>query len=472
MKKNDIFTVNITSVGSGGEGVCRVDNMAVFVPFAVAGDEAEIKIVKVNKNYAFGRLEKILTPSPSRVCPKCFSFGKCGGCALQSTDYKTQLEIKRQRVKDALERIGGFKDVDVAECFGSDPFYEYRNKAQYPVADVNGKAETGFYAPRSHRLVKMDDCSLTDSDSKIILNTVIDFLNENGIRAYDEETKKGTVRHVYTRHGDGEIIAVIVSASKILPKKEELVEKLLKAPLKRKLSGIVYNYNPLPNNVILGDTHKILYGKSYIHDTLCGIDFKIDYKSFYQINKKTTENLYTKAIELLAPSPDDTVLDLYCGIGTITLCAAKHCGKVIGVEVVEEAILDARENALSNGISNAEFHVGTAEEVCPALVKNGLTASAVIVDPPRKGCDAVLLNTLIELSPSRIVYVSCDPATLARDAKFLCENGYTLDTAYPFDQFPQTSHVETVILLSRKDVHERIKFDLNIEELNRTSQSK
>ena len=450
MKKNDIRSATITSVGSGGEGVCRIDNMAVFVPFGVIGDEADIRILKVNKNYAFGKVEKITVPSPHRVNSKCQVFGKCGGCALQTTDYKTQLEIKRTKVKDALERIGGFVGIDVEECVGSVPEYGYRNKAQYPVADENGKAITGFYASRSHRIVKTDDCPLTDKDSKEITKTVVDFLNENNIRAYNEETKKGSVRHIYTRHGEKEIIVVIVSATQSIPKEEKLVNALLSLPLKRKISGIVYNYNPIPDNVILGNTHRILYGKSYIHDTLCGIDFKIDYKSFYQVNKNTTEKLYQKAIELLSPKKDETVLDLYCGIGTITLCAAKHCGKIIGVEVVEEAINDARENAESNGITNAEFYVGTAEEVCPRLVKEGLTANAIIVDPPRKGCDPELLKTIITLSPTRVVYVSCDPATLARDAKFLCENGYKIEKAYPFDQFPQTSHVESVVCLSRE----------------------
>lgn len=450
MKKNDLFQVKITSTGSGGEGVCRVENMAVFVPYCVVGDTVEIRIVKINKSYAFGKVEKIIIPSPSRTEAKCKVFGKCGGCALQTTDYKTQLEIKRTKVKDALERIGGFSKVEVEECVGSEPIYEYRNKAQYPVSNINDKAETGFYAPRSHRIVKTDDCPLTDSDSKIIAKIIIDFLNENNIKAYDEETKKGSVRHIYTRHGDNEIIAVIVSATKNIPLEKKLVELLQKAPLKRKLMGVVYNYNPIPDNVILGDTHRILYGKSYIHDTLCGIDFKIDYKSFYQVNKNTTEKLYSKAIELLSAAKNETILDLYCGIGTITLCAAKHCGKIIGVEVVEEAIKDAKENAKANGITNAEFYVGTAEEVCPRLVRNGLKASGVIVDPPRKGCDMELLKTIVSLSPSRVVYVSCDPATLARDAKYLCENGYFLEKAYPFDQFPQTSHVESVVCLTRK----------------------
>lgn len=450
MEKNDIFNVEITSVGSGGEGVCRINNMAVFVPYAVCGDKADVRILKVNKSYAFGKIEKITSPSKNRIAEKCSVFGKCGGCNLQTTDYQAQLEIKQTRVKDALERIGGFSNIEVLPCVGSDPAFEYRNKAQYPVADSFGVAETGFYAPRSHRLVKMSDCALTDSDSKIIAKAIIDFMNENKIKGYDETTKKGCVRHIYTRHGNDEIIVVIVGAEKNLKNEEKLVEKLLSLSLKRKIVGVVYNYNPIPNNVILGKEHKILYGRSYIYDSLCGLNFKIDYKSFYQVNKNTTEKLYEKAIDLLDAKKDETVLDLYCGIGTITLCAAKKCGKIIGVEVVEEAIRDARENAVSNNISNAEFHVGTAEEICPALVKEGLSASAVIVDPPRKGCDMELLKTIVALSPSRVVYVSCDPATLARDAKFLCENGYALDKAFPFDQFPQTCHVETVCLLTLK----------------------
>ncbi len=465
MKKNEIFNAKITSVGSGGEGVCRIDNMAVFVPYAVLEDEADIKILKVNKRYAFGKVEKITKSSPYRVPESCSVFGKCGGCALQTTNYETQLKIKQTKVKDALERIGGFSDIEVMPCVGSDPRLEYRNKAQYPVSDANGIAETGFYAPRSHRLVKMDNCILTDIDSKIIANTIIDFMNSHKIKGYNEETKKGCVRHIYTRHGDEEIIVVIVGAEKTLKKENELVRALLNAKIKRKIVGIVYNYNPIPDNVILGNEHKILYGRSYIYDTLCNIKFKIDYKSFYQVNKSTTEKLYKKATELLNAKKDETVLDLYCGIGTITLCAAKDCKKIIGVEVVEEAIEDAKENARSNNINNAEFYVGTSEDVCPQLVKNGLSASAVIVDPPRKGCDIELLKTIVTLSPSRVVYVSCDPATLARDAKFLCENGYTFDKAYPFDQFPQTSHVETVLLLSKKKADDYIRISVHTKDL-------
>lgn len=449
MNKNDIFNAQITSVGSGGEGVCRIDNMAVFVPYAVVGDVADIRILKVNSSYAFGKIENITKPSPFRIEAKCSVFGKCGGCALQTTDYEKQLEIKQTKVKDALERIGGFKGIKVFPCTPSTPCFEYRNKAQYPVADINGVAETGFYAPRSHRLVKTDDCTLTDSDSKLIAKTVIDFMNQNGINGYNEITKKGCIRHIYTRHGNNELIVVLVGAEKKLKNEEKLLNAILETKTKRKIVGVVYNYNPIPNNVILGDTHKILFGRSYIYDTLCGLNFKIDYKSFYQINKGTTEKLYQKAIELLDAKENETVLDLYCGIGTITLSAAKRCGKIIGVEVVEEAIKDARENAKSNGITNTEFYVGEAEVVCPKLVKNGLSASAIIVDPPRKGCDRELLKTIISLSPSRVVYVSCDVATLARDAKILCENGYTLTEAYPFDQFPQTSHVETVVCLTK-----------------------
>ncbi len=465
MNKNDIFEAEIISAGSNGEGVCKINNFAVFVPYAVVGDVAEIKILKVNKSYAFGKIEKIIKPSPARVESNCLAFGKCGGCALQTTSYEKQLEIKRQKVKDALERIGGFSQIEVMPCVESNPCYEYRNKAQYPVADTNGVAETGFYAPRSHRLVKMEGCSLTDSDSKIIAKAIIDFANEHNIKGYNEETKKGCIRHIYTRHGDKEIIVVIVGADKELKHKEKLVDILLNLEIKREIVGVVYNYNPIPNNVILGDTHEILYGRSFIYDTLCGIKFKIDYKSFYQVNKATTEKLYSKAIELLDAKKDETVFDLYCGIGTITLCAAKNCKKIIGVEVVEEAIKDAKENAVSNGIENAEFYVGTAEDVCPKLIEDGFKPTAIIVDPPRKGCDGKLLETIVSLSPSRVVYVSCDPATLARDAKFLCEHGYKLTKAYPFDQFPHTGHVETVVLLSRKDVHERIKFDVNVEDL-------
>ena len=292
MEKNDIFNAEITSVGSNGEGVCRINNMAVFVPYAVLGDKADIKILKVNKSYAFGKIEKITHPSPSRTEEKCSVFGKCGGCALQPTTSPGQLELKRTRVKDALERIGGFSSIEVMPCVESTPAFEYRNKAQYPVADSFGVAETGFYAPRSHRLVKMSDCALTDSDSKIIAKTIIDFANENKIKGYDEVKKSGCIRHIYTRHGNEEIIVVIVGAEKNFKKEDLLVKRLLGLSLKRKIVGIVYNYNPIPNNVILGNEHKILYGRSYIYDTLCGLNFKIDYKSFYQVNKNTTEKIY------------------------------------------------------------------------------------------------------------------------------------------------------------------------------------
>lgn len=457
-RKNDIVTLDIVDCGTNGEGIGKADGFTVFVKDAVIGDRVTAKIMKAKKNYGYGRLMEILTPSPDRVEPVCPSARQCGGCQLQALSYEKQLEFKAAKVRGHLERIGGFTDLPMEPVLGMEEPFHYRNKAQFPVGrNRDGKIVTGFYAGRTHSIIENRDCALGVPQNKEILDRVIGYMETYGISSYDEATGKGLIRHVFTRCGyhTGEIMVCIVANGSKLPYQQELVESLREIP---GMVSITLNINKNRNNVILGEKIQALWGQEYITDKIGDISYQISPLSFYQVNPQQTWKLYSKALEYADLHGEETVWDLYCGIGTISLFLAQKAKFVRGVEIVPAAIEDARRNASLNGIRNAEFFVGKAEEVLPDYYADyaahhpgeNARADVIVVDPPRKGCDEVLLDTIVEMQPDRVVYVSCDSATLARDLKYLCERGYQVKKVCPVDMFPMTVHVETVVLLGRK----------------------
>ena len=468
MNKNDIVTLSITAVSNEGYGIGRADNTVVFVPFAAIGDKIEVLIVKVKKNFCFGKILKFIEKSSDRITPDCDVFSRCGGCAYRHISYTAEKQIKRQRVTDCITRIGGL-DATVHAVTSNDITDCYRNKSQYPVGKNDFGTVSGFYALHSHRIVECEKCSLTDPVFDEIRVAVLDFANKNHIAPFDEQTHKGVLRHIYIRKATatGEIMVCLIINADEIENEQKLVDLL--CSFNKNIRTIAVNINKNRSNVILGQTTRILYGDGYIEDILCGLKFRIGVQSFYQVNRDMAQLLYEKAYELARPE-NKTVLDLYCGAGTIGLTMAKKAKSVIGVEIVNEAVENARYNAKINGIDNARFICGTASDAAKNLYENGVKADVVIVDPPRKGLDNELIDTISNgFSPERIVYISCDPATFARDLKVFSEYGYTATDVYPFDLFPRTAHIETVVCLSRKDVHERIKFDVNVEELMENS---
>lgn len=436
MKKNEQYVIDITGTGTEGEGVGKIDNMAVFVPYALAGEKVLVHIVKVLKNYAFAKLIEVLEPSPHRTEPLCPVFNQCGGCSMQHADYAYELEFKTNRVKDCIKRIGGI-DAEVLPCVGSPDIYGYRNKGQFAVS----KDGIGFYSPRSHRLVDGKNCLIQNKIAPDIIAAVDAYMNQCNVMPYDEETHTGKIRNVFIRTVKGGVMVCVVSRDKNLPETDMLVKLLCSAGA----TNIILNVNSKRTNVAMGDKNIVLYGNDFVTDKIDGITFEISPLSFYQINSKQTENLYQCAVTLAGLDKTKTVFDLYCGIGTISLYAARKAKFVTGVEIVPEAIENAKRNARLNNIDNAEFFCGKAEDVTKALGK----ADIVIVDPPRKGCDEKLLDTIKNISPEKVVYVSCNPATLARDLKILKQYGYETTTIQPFDMFPRTFHVECVVRLCR-----------------------
>lgn len=462
--KNEIINLKIEDIGSNGEGIGKLDGYTFFVKDALPGDLIEARITKENKNYGFARLEKILEPSVLRIEPPCKIASKCGGCQIQAMDYKSQLAFKENKVKNNLERIGGLKNLKINPIMGMEDPFRYRNKSQYPVGlNKEGKIVTGFFASRTHSIIETEDCIIGPPVNNEILEKIKSFMVSNKISTYDEKTHKGLVRHILIRNGfnTGEIMVVLVINGKKLTGWEVLVEDLKNIP---DITSIALNINTEKTNVILGDRIINLYGKGYITDKIKDLEFRISPLSFYQVNPLQTEILYGKALEYAGLTGKETVWDLYCGIGTISLFLAKAAGKVYGVEVVKEAIEDAKVNASINGISNAEFLVGEAENI---VIKD--KPDVVVVDPPRKGCDEKLLETIVKVRPERVVYVSCDSATLARDLKILCEKGYEVKEVQPVDMFPHSVHVETVVLLSQQKPSDRIEVDLDLDELDVTS---
>ncbi|SCI48744.1 23S rRNA (uracil-C(5))-methyltransferase RlmCD [uncultured Blautia sp.] len=461
-RKNDIVTLKIEDCGIDGEGIGKADGFTVFVKDAVIGDTVRAKIMKAKKNYGYGRLEEIITPSPDRVEPKCQFARQCGGCQLQALSYEKQLEFKTSKVRGHLERIGGFTDIPMEKILGMDQPFHYRNKAQFPVGkSKDGRIITGFYAGRTHSIIENRDCALGVTRNKEVLDRVIAYMEKFLIQPYDENTGKGLVRHVLIRYGfftDEMMVCLIINGEK-LPGEEALVKSLCQIP---ETVSVMVNVNKKRNNVILGEKVRLLWGQPYITDKIGEISYQISPLSFFQVNPYQTGRLYGKALEYAQLSGNETVWDLYCGIGTISLFLAQKAKMVRGVEIIPAAIENAKENARLNGFANTEFFVGKAEEVLPEqFARTGERADVIVVDPPRKGCDETLLSTIIKMQPDRVVYVSCDSATLARDLKYLCERGYELKKVCPVDMFPNTVSVETVVLLSHKkpDGHINVKVE-------------
>ncbi|MDO4634277.1 MAG: 23S rRNA (uracil(1939)-C(5))-methyltransferase RlmD [Eubacteriales bacterium] len=462
MKKDDLLVLEITDLDSEGNGVGKAEGMAFFVKDAVIGDVVEAKIMKMKKSYGFARLMRLITPSPHRVEAVCPVAKQCGGCQLQAMSYEEQLRFKQEKVKNHLLRIGGFseEELQMEPITGMEKPLHYRNKAQFPIGTgKDGEIITGFYAARSHRIIDYRSCHLGVAENEEILQQVTEWMQEAKVSAYDETTGRGLVRHVLTRYGftTEEIMVCIIVNGDRLPKSELLVERLRKLP---KMTSITMNINKERTNVILGREVRLLWGRSYIEDYIGDIRYQISPLSFFQVNPVQTEKLYGLALEYAQLTGEETVWDLYCGIGTISLFLAQKAKQVYGVEIIPQAIEDAKNNAKINNITNAEFFVGAAEDILPAYYRNyaeqhngeNAHADVIVVDPPRKGCDQKLLQTMLDMQPERIVYVSCDSATLARDLKILSQGGYKIERVRPVDQFPMTVHVETVCLLSRKHV--------------------
>ena len=463
-KKDDCVTLHIEDIGTGGEGIGKADGFTFFVKDAIVGDVIEAKIMKLKKNYGYARLMKVLTPSKDRVEPKCPVARQCGGCQIQEMRYEAQLAFKQKMVQNNLERIGGLSDFEMYPVIGMETPYAYRNKAQFPVGeDKDGNIVIGFYAGRTHHIVEQTDCCIGAPENGEVLRKVKAYMQKNQIRPYNEEHHSGIVRHILIRtgyHTKEIMVCLIVNAAKAscLKNAQQLTESL------REMDGmtsVMVNFNTEKTNVILGKKSEVLWGQPYIEDFIGDVKYQISPQSFFQVNPMQTEKLYAKALEYAGLTGNETVWDLYCGIGTISLFLAKNARKVYGVEIVPQAIEDARNNAKRNGIDNAEFFVGKAEEVVPAFYEKALKQAqdseagksirpdVVVVDPPRKGCEEVLLETIVKMQPQRIVYVSCDSATLARDLKFLSANGYAVKKVQPVDQFGHSVHVETVVLLSK-----------------------
>lgn len=467
MKKNDKFIVTIEDIGINGEGIGKVDGYTLFVKDAIIGDTVEAVITKPKKNYGYAKMLKIMDYSPHRVPAKCPVARQCGGCQIQELSYEAQLAFKAKKVRGNLERIGGFTpeflDQVMEPICGMDTPFHYRNKAQFPIGtDKEGNVITGFYAGRTHQIIPNMECALGVSVNQEILGIIVDFMNEYHLTAYDEETQRGLVRHVLIRYGftTKEIMVCLVINEDNLPHSEKLVDKLVQI---NGMTSITYSINRENTNVIMGKEIRLLWGQSYITDYIGNVKYQISPLSFYQVNPAQTETLYGLALEYAQLTGGETVWDLYCGIGTISLFLAQKAKKVYGVEIVPQAIDDARNNAKINDMENVEFFVGKAEEVLPEYYaeyerQHGKKAYAdvIVVDPPRKGCDETLLDTIVKMQPKRIVYVSCDSATLARDLKYLCEKGYELKKVKPVDQFPMTTHVEVVSYLDYKSLESQL----------------
>ena len=521
-QKDDLLTVEITDIGNDGEGIGKVDGYTLFIKDAVIGDKVSAKIMKAKKNYAYAHLEKVLEPSVHRQEARCPIARQCGGCQLQNMTYERQLEFKQNKVRNNIVRLGRFDesfiDSIMEPIIGMEEPWRYRNKAQYPIGtDKNGKPVAGYYAGRTHSIIPVDDCFIGVEENKEILDIVLAHMKKHGIAAYDEATGKGLIRHVLIRKGftSGQIMVCLVinyrgknskentasakrqnelsnvkgsennlrfsdgSGVEFIAAQNELVKAL------QSISGmtsISVNINTEKTNVIMGREVHTIWGKDTISDTLCGLEFEISPLSFYQVNPKQAQRLYEQAITYADLTGNETVWDLYCGIGTISLAMAKSAGKVYGVEIIPDAIEDAKRNASRNGLGNAEFFCGKAEEVLPEFYDResakaaGKTSDAsalhpdvIVVDPPRKGCDEKCLETMLKMSPDRIVYVSCDSATLARDLRILADGGYSLEKIRACDMFSWSGHVETVVLLSQQKPDDHIEIEINLDEIDATS---
>lgn len=451
VEKNMDYDLQITGMGHEGEGVGKFEGFTIFVPGALLGETVRIKVVKVSKNYAYGKLLEVLKSSEYRSEPVCGIYKKCGGCQLQHLSYEGQLQFKTQKVKDVVDRIGKINDAVIHDTFGMEEPYRYRNKVQLPVGYVDNQVQIGFYAPRSHDIVPMESCNIQDLVADKVMKLTKEWIVTHKLEPYNEEKHSGLIRHIMIRRAfkTDEVMVVIVTKHRELPYKEELIDTLVKNV--KGIKSIIQNINHKNTNVILGLENITLWGTDTISDYIGEFKFNISPLSFFQVNPVQTEVLYGKALEYAGLTGEETVFDAYCGTGTISLFLSKKAKVVYGVEIVPEAIENAKTNAKENGVSNAEFIVGEAEKVIPQLIDSGIKADVVVVDPPRKGCEKSLLEAIAKMAPERIVYVSCDPSTLARDLGILQELGYKTIEIQPVDMFPQTAHVETVVELCRVD---------------------
>ena len=452
VKKNQDIVLEVTDLGSRGEGIGRFQDFLIFVEGALPGEKVEVRIVQVRSRFAFGKLLRILEVSEERVQPECPLAGRCGGCQLPHLSYEGQLRYKQNKIEQDLRRIGSFEGIQVPPVKGmaGGQWQHYRNKAQYPVQELEGRPEAGFYAPRSHRLLPVEACLIQSERANALLPAVMDFVRAEGLSIYNEETHRGLLRHILIRDGraTGQISLCLVLNGSRLPREEAWID----FARQNGVTSLSINENREKGNVILGRRTRVLWGPPYIEDSIGGLRFFISPPSFYQVNSQQTQVLYETALEMAGLTGKETVVDAYCGIGTISLFLARKAKKVYGVEIVPEAIEDARYNAAQNGLTNVEFFCGRAEEVMPALLRErGLHPQVMVVDPPRSGCEESLLDTMREMAPDRIVYVSCDPATLARDLNYLCHvhPDYELTRVQGVCMFPETSHIETVVLMSR-----------------------
>lgn len=465
-RKNQLIPLEIEGYSSEGDGIARLEGMAVFVKGAIRGETCLVKLLKVGKTAAWGKVEQVLSPAPSRVTPDCPHFPKCGGCALRHMTYEEELSFKRQRVEDALRRIGGL-DLTVDVIHGAAHPDRYRNKAQFPVSGKQG-VSVGFFRSRSHDVIDVASCLLQRPEADAAGRAIKGWMEQCSVSAYDEVSHTGLVRHVYVRtNRAGQSLICLICNGESLPHQPELIDALQAAV--PQTVGVVLSINRDKTNVILGKQYRTLWGQDYLYDTLCDLTFKLSVPSFFQVNPEQTEVLYRKAVEFAGLTGGETVVDLYCGTGTISLVLAGQAKQVIGAEIVPSAIEDARENARRNGLQNAEFICADAKEAAAELARRGLRPDVISVDPPRKGMAEEVIGYIADMAPRRVVYVSCDPATLARDCKRFEELGYRTLRAEAVDMFPRTHHVETVCLLSKLNTKQHIEVELNLDELDLTS---
>ncbi len=449
VEKNKDYVIDITGLTSEGMGVGRIEGYTLFVEGALPEEQVEVKAIKLLKNYGFGKLNKILKPSEYRIEPSCPVAKRCGGCQLLHYDYKGQLDMKTRTVKDAMERLGGLKNLLVHDTIGMKEPWRYRNKAQFPVG-LDKDLVIGFYASRSHQIIDTHQCLIQDELNDQVTAIMRIFIKKYGISVYDEVSGKGLIRHIMTRKGfkTGEVMVCIVTNGETIANDKELVNMLLDKV--KGLKSIILNVNKKQTNVIMGNKNIVLYGDEYITDYIGEFRFMISPLSFFQVNPVQTEVLYGKALEYAGLQGDEVVFDAYCGIGTISLFLSRKAKKVYGVEIVDQAIENAKQNAKLNNVDNVEFILGESEKVIPDMYKKGIKADVIVVDPPRKGCEVEMLDVIADMQPKRVVYVSCNPSTLARDLKYLDGKGYKAVEVQPVDMFPHTAHVETVVCLNRK----------------------
>lgn len=461
-KKNEQHPLRIEGYGSAGEGGARLEGQAVFVKGALAGEICQVQLLKVGKSAAWGRVTQVLTPVPGRQSPDCPRYPRCGGCQLRHMTYAEELRFKRQKVQDALQRIGGWTGR-VEKIHGAEAPDRYRNKIQFPVADG---PRVGFFRARSHEVIDAEDCLLQPLAATRLREAFKLWMERYQVPAYDERVHGGLIRHFYVRVNQrGQSLCAVIANGTDLPHQEELVQALRRA--EPDLAGVVLSVNQEKTNVILGKTHRCLWGRDYLEDTLCGLTFRLSVPSFYQVNREQAEVLYGRALAFAGLTGRETVLDLYCGIGTITLVMARQAGRAIGAEVIPAAVEDAKANAARNGVTNAEFLCADAAQAAQTLADRGLRPDVICVDPPRKGLAPAVIDAIVQMAPQRLVYVSCDPATLARDVKRMEEQGYVLQRAEAVDLFPRTAHVETVVLLSKGEIDsKKVRVEFSLEDMD------